>query len=403
MAVEVHGTTAKGFERVRDVFEKNFSKRREVGASFCVRIGGEKVVDLWGGVADSTTGRPWQADTPAVVFSATKGMAALRMLQLTDQGIYDPDAPVAEAWPEFGRKGKERITGRVMMNHRDGLAAIDTPLELADFVGPSTKVHDALVDQEPMWEPDTDQGYHACSYGPYVSELHHQLTGERLGKAFREHVSGPLDADVWIGAPDEVIGRAARMQVIDPKTLATRHIPTALFRHTAEARLYRRLFRPGSEVFRAFTNPAMGPERLGAVNDPATLRLELAWMGALATARGLSKVYAAMLGPVDGRRLVSEAAVRPLHRRQSWSKRDRIIQKPLGWSQGFLKDERRLFSPNAASFGHAGAGGPVGWADPVTGISMAYVMNRMDWRIRSPRCIALCRAVYASVDELGGR
>ena len=400
MGVEVQGTTARGFERVRDVFERNFRVRGEVGAAFCVRIGGEKVVDLWGGVADRSTGRPWQADTPSVVFSATKGLAALRMLQLTDQGRFDPDAPVVEVWPEFGRRGKERITGRVMMNHRDGLVAIDAPLELSDFAGPSAKVHDALVDQEPLWAPDTDQGYHACSYGPYVSELHRRVCGERLGEAFREHVAGPLDADVWIGAPDDVLGRVARMEVIDPKTVLTRHIPTALFRRTAEGRLFRRLFRPGSEVHRAFTNPSMGPERLGVVNHPSTLRLELAWMGGVATARGLSKIYAAMLGEVDGHRLVSEEAVRPLHRRQSWSKRDRILQKPVGWSQGFLKDERRLFSPNAASFGHAGAGGPVGWADPVTGISLAYVMNRMDWRIRSPRCVALCRAVYACVDDL---
>ncbi len=401
MTVEVQGTTAKGFDRVREVFEKNLSKRREVGAAFCVRLYGEPIVDLWGGVADATTGRVWEADTPAVVFSATKGMAALRMLQLTDQGVFDPDAPVADTWQAFGRNGKERITGRVLMNHRGGLAALDTPLTLSDFADPRGKVHDALIDQRPIWEPDTDQGYHACSYGPYVSELHHQLTGEALGEAFRAHVSGPLDADVWIGAPDEVIGRVARMIVIDPKTLLTRHIPTALFRRSHEARLYRRLFRPGSEVHRTFTNPSMGPERLGAVNDPATVRMELAWMGALATARGLSKVYAGMLGPVDGTRLVSEEAVRPLHRRQTWSTRDRIIQKPLGWSQGFLKDERRLFSPNSASFGHAGAGGPVGWADPVTGLSIGYVMNRMDWRIRSPRCVALCRAVYRCLEEGG--
>jgi len=401
MSVEVHGTTAPGFERVRDVFAKNFSKRREVGASFCVRLGGEPIVDLWGGVADPTTGRAWEADTPAIVFSATKGMAAARMLQLTDQGVFDPDAPVADAWPAFGRAGKERITGRVLMNHRGGLAAIDEKLDLNDFADPRGKVHDALVAQEPLWEPDTDQGYHACSYGPYVSELHHQLTGQTLGEAFREHVSGPLDADVWIGAPDDAIARSARMVVIDPKTLLTRHIPTALLRRNHEARLYRRLFRPGSDVFRAFTNPAMGPERLGAVNHASTQRLELAWMGALASARGLSKVYAGLLGPVDGQRLVSEDAVRPLHRRQTWSQRDRVLQKPLGWSQGFLKDERRLFSPNSASFGHAGAGGPVGWADPVTGLSFAYVMNRMDWRIRSPRCVALCRAVYRCLDERG--
>ena len=132
------------------------------------------------------------------------------------------------------------------------------------------------------------------------------------------------------------------------------------------------------------------------MNEADVVALELPWMGALTSAHDLARAYAATIGEVDGVRLVRPEAVQPVRYRQSWSNRDRVLQKPMGWSQGFLKDRRSLFSPNPASFGHAGAGGAFGWADPDAELAWAYVPNRMDWRIRSPRAIALSHAVYAS-------
>lgn len=394
---EIHGFVAPGFEGVRDAFVANFRERRELGAAYAVHLDGELVVDLWAGTADPTTGRPWAEDTPMVVFSATKGLAALRMLQLTEQGRFDPDAPVADYWPGFGQNDKESVTGRMILNHRAGLSAVDGPMDLRDFADPEARVAPALAQQRPSWAPGSDQGYAACTYGAYVGELHRRVTGESLGTAFAREIAAPLGLDTWIGAPPEAIGRAARLVPVGPRTFATRHVPTLLTRRTHEGRLFRRIVRKGHLVHRAFTNPDM--QGFDTLNEPWALALELPWMGALTTARSLSRAYAAMVGPVDGVRLVSDASVDSLRPRQTWSTRDRVLQKPLGWSQGFLKEEPHLFSPNPDSFGHPGAGGPFGWVDPDRRLAMGYVMNRMDWRIRSPRAVALARATVAA---LGG-
>ncbi|TNE92441.1 MAG: class A beta-lactamase-related serine hydrolase [Deltaproteobacteria bacterium] len=395
--MSIHGQVAPGFERVREVFEENFRKRGEVGAALCVYRDGQIVVDLWGGVTDPSTGREWERDTPMVVFSATKGLVASRFLQLYEQGRFDPDAPVAEVWPEFARKGKEHITGRMLLNHRAGLSAIDAPLSLLDFVDPSGKVHDALVDQEPLWEPDTDQGYAATAYGPFVGELLYRLTGERFGPQFAEHVANPLGADVYSGAPDEVAQRAARLLPIGPKDIVRHHLPTILTRRNTEGRVFRRFLVNSTDTKRAFANPQM---KLDELNLPEVRALDLPWMGALATAEGLARVYAGMIGEVDGVRLLDERTLRVVRGRQTWSQRDRVLHKPLGWSLGMLKEDTRgMFSPNPASFGHAGAGGSLGWADPDAGLAIGYVMNRMDWRIRSPRALALCQALYDCIER----
>ena len=393
----IEGFVKPGWEAVRDTFTANFTHRGELGAAFCVHHRGEVVVDLWGGVADPHTGRAWAEDTPMVVFSSTKGMAALRLLQLTEQGLFDPDAPVASYWPGFERHGKESITGRMILNHRAGLSAIDEYLELADFDGDHARVRAAMEAQRPMWAPDTDQGYGACSYGAFVGELHRRVTdGQSVGEGFRESIGDPLGLDTWIGSPDEVIGRAARLVPAGRSTLLTRQLPSLALRRNAEGRLYRRVVRKGTDTRRAFENPHM-EGRFEAMNDPANLKLETPWMGALSTARSLSRMYAAVVGEVDGIRLVSAESVEQIARRQSWSERDRIIQKPIGWSQGFVKEDPGVFGPNPRSFGHPGAGGALGWADPDAQIAIGYTMNRMDWRVRSPRSVVLCDAVYASL------
>ncbi len=389
---EISGTVSPGWERVSAAFTRNFHEQAEVGAGFVAYHRGERVVELWGGLADPETGRPWLRDTPAVVFSVTKGLVALRLLQLTDAGLLDLDAPVADVWPEFGAERKHRITARQLLNHRSGLNALDTPLTLSDFGDPGGKVHDALVSQAPLWEPDTAQGYCGVTYGPYAAELVFRTSGQRIGEAFREHIATPLGLTTTIGGPEDQTRQAAKIIPVSRTEVLRNHLPAALFRRTPEGRLARRVLRPRSIPRRAFSNPRMGG--LGVVNDPAVMALELPWMGAVTTADDLARAYAATIGELDGVRLVRPEALQPLRARQSWSTRDRVLQKPLGWSQGFLKEQRTLFSPNPASFGHAGAGGALGWADPDAELAWAYVPNRMDWRIRSPRTIALCHAVY---------
>jgi CubicO group peptidase (beta-lactamase class C family) len=395
----VHGEVAPGWEAVRDTFAEGFRSRGEVGAAVAVRHQGRVVVDLWGGTADPSTGRAWGRDTPGVPFSATKGLVAACFLVLVDRGLLDLDAPIALTWPEFGRAGKQRITTRQLLNHRAGLSALDAKLTLRDVRDAKDRVHDALVAQVPTWEPDTDQGYAACSFGLYTAELFRRVAGRSLGTFLAEELAGPLRMQTALGRPDD-LEPAARLLPVPPATILTRQLPAALTERSPEGRVFRRVITApllglrASVSGRAFLNPSLGPARFDAVNEPDIQRIELPWMNAITTARGLATLYAALSGDgsVDGVRLVRPASLLPLHGRQTWSTRDRVMQKPMGWSQGFVKDEPHLFSRSPRAFGHPGAGGSLGWADPELGLGVGYVANAMDWRVRSPRAVALCHA-----------
>jgi CubicO group peptidase (beta-lactamase class C family) len=393
MSMHLQGFVAPGFERVREVFAENFSRRGEVGASFVVRRRGQVVVDLWGGTACPATGRAWTRDTPVVVFSVTKGLVAMVALMLTEEGVLDPDERVSHYWPEFAGQGRDAITVRTLLSHRSGLAAIDTPLTLADFAD-RQRVHQALVAQAPLWEPGTLQGYHACSYGPYVGELLFRATGKSAGQLFAEKIARPLGLQAWLGTEPARWEQMARLVPLTRMQRLRYVVPRALCGWDLESRVFRSVMLARSWGGRAFRNPDMGPTLFHALNDPAVLQHELAWIGAVANADSLSRAYGALIGEVDGVRLVKPETVEPLLQRQSWQDKDAIMQKPLGWSQGFLKEDVGVFSPNPRSFGHPGAGGSLGWADPDAGLSIGYTMNRMDWRIRSPRALALCDAVY---------
>ena len=148
----------------------------------------------------------------------------------------------------------------------------------------------------------------------------------------------------------------------------------------------------------AFLNPDPGPRQLTAYNEVPARRAELAWASATASAQGLARAYLpfASGGTFQGRRYLAAATIAPVFERQGWSTRDRVLQKPLGWSQGFLKEETHLYSPVVESFGHPGMGGALGWCDPVNQLTIGYVLNGLGSHVRSPKALALCRAIYAS-------
>jgi CubicO group peptidase (beta-lactamase class C family) len=391
--LKIDGVVAPGFEAVGQAFEENFKSRGELGASVCAYWRGQQVVHLWGGVADLPTQRPFTADTPSVVFSSTKGLAALCMLMLADRGQLNYDAPVVTYWPEFGRAGKERVTVRQLLNHRSGLNAIDQPLTLEDFL--KDRLSGALEAQAPLWEPGTDQGYCGVSFGPYVSELFRRVAGERLGAFFAREVAKPLNAQATIGDPDALREPPATLYPIT-KRAALELLPKRLLARDVDGRVLRQFLTPRSTTARAFANPVqLGPRGIANFNNPNVQRLELAWAGGIATAQGLAKIYAALAagGSLDGVKLVAPTSLTPIHQRQSWAF-DRVIRKPMGWSQGFLKDELHVFSQNTEAFGHPGAGGALGLADPVAELSIGYVPNAMAPYVRSPRALALCHALY---------
>ncbi|PZF91889.1 serine hydrolase domain-containing protein, partial [Micromonospora endophytica] len=211
--MDVQGTVAPGFEGVREVFARNFATHGEVGAAVCVYRHGRPVVDLWAGVADPDTGRPWREDTLQVVYSTTKSATAACAHLLSQRGELDLDAPVAAYWPEFAAAGKEGIPVRWLLSHQAGLPALDTPVSLADIRSWDPVVR-ALARQAPVWTPGTAHGYHGLTYGWLVGEVVRRVSGRSLGDYFAEEIAAPLGLDFWIGLPASELPRVSR--IVEP-------------------------------------------------------------------------------------------------------------------------------------------------------------------------------------------
>lgn len=395
----VHGWYAPGFEKVAHTFAQQVALGEEAGAALTIYRAGQCVVDVWGGMADVATGRPWQQNSRIVLFSVTKSLAAMAFLMLADRGLLDYDAPVVRYWPGFGKNGKSGISVRTLLNHRAGLAAIDKSIRLEDCLDPARAalVVDALEAQRPLWPPGEKQGYHAITYGLYAAELFLRVAGEPLQDFIRRELLRPLDSDVWLGTPAEFDPLTATLYPPEVVPRVARMVASAAFApETAEGRIARDLPRRTSLSRRAFQNPSPGRESVAAYNGIRVRRAALAWGSATGSAHGVARMFLPFSqgGAHEHVRYVAPEQLRPLYVRQGWSDSDEVLQKPIGWSQGFMKEERHLFSPNPESFGHSGMGGSLGWCDPVEQLTLGYVCNRMDWRVRSPRCVALCRALY---------
>jgi CubicO group peptidase (beta-lactamase class C family) len=404
----VHGAIAAGYEPLARTFQRQLEDGRQIGASIAVWRKGECVVDIWGGLADVEAKRTWERDTRLVVFSVTKGFAAMAFQLLADRGLLEWDAPVAQYWPGFGRNGKEGISVRTLLEHRGGLSHLDTKLTLADCCDPgrADAVREAMEAQRPEWAPGADQGYHAITFGLYARELFERIAGEDIGAFLRREIFEPTGSDAFLGTPASEDHRIATLY--PPKaarrvlSMASRAItdPTSM-----EARVFRDFFVKDSVGRRAFMNPSTPKNDMRAYNALPVRRHPLAWASATASAQGIARAYLpfASGGSFGGRAFVKPSTLSHLYVRQGWSERDRVLQKPIGWSGGFVKEERHIFCPNPESFGHPGMGGALGWVDPVEELTFGYVMNRMDWRVRSLRALELTRSIYDSEAMLPNR
>jgi CubicO group peptidase (beta-lactamase class C family) len=388
---DIHGDVQPGFEKVRDAFAQNFERGEEVGAAFSLYVRGRKVVDIWGGIADEKTGRPWAEDTPVVVFSTTKGATAITAHLLAQRGELDLDATVATYWPEFKAEGKENITVRQLLSHRAGLPVVDAPLTPEQVIA-WHPICEALAAQRPIWEPDTAHGYHALTYGNLVGEVIRRVTGRTIGRVFAEEIAGPLDIDFWIGIPPEVEPRVARLVRM---AMQAEPIPEEVLATLPEEM---------REIARAFTDPNSITLRALNITDPvleidspAVHAAELPAANGIATARALAKLYASCVGEVDGIRVLDPATVADASIERS-NGPDKVLLMPTRFGSGFFLSSSfsPLFGPS--SFGHAGAGGSLGFADPDAQIGFGYVMNKMQQNLSGdPRTMTLVEAVRASL------
>ena len=201
----VEGHVSRGFEAVRAAFADNFARRRELGGACCAYHRGEKVVDLWGGVRNKQTGEPWEQDTMVIVYSATKGLAAMTLAIAHSRGWLDYEERVCTYWPEFAQQGKERITVRQLLAHQAGLYALDEPLDRS-LVADLDRLAVVLARQKPAWEPGTRQAYHGITLGFYESELLRRIDPQHrsLGQFFQDEIASPLGLDVYIRLPEDI-------------------------------------------------------------------------------------------------------------------------------------------------------------------------------------------------------
>ncbi|RMH78065.1 MAG: class A beta-lactamase-related serine hydrolase [Actinomyces sp.] len=384
---EIRGHVAEGYGPVADAFATNFRDHGDVGAGFCLYVDGEEVVNVTGGLADPAAGRPYDADTLQLVFSSTKGAAAICVAMLVADGVLDYDTPVAELWPEFGAAGKDRIPLAWIMSHKAGLASVDDPPPLAEVLA-VTPIVDALAAQTPLWEPGTRHGYHALTYGWLVGEIVRRVTGRSLGTVFRERVAEPLGLDFWIGLPAELEDRVAPL------------IPSPPPSTPEEIELMAAYIGPGTMGNRALTLDgvfALDADGGMVWNTREVHASEIPAANGITNARSLARMYAATLGEVDGVRLLG-SDIRDAATECVTSGPDLTLLLETHFGMGFMLPDEVLPLAGPRSYGHAGAGGSLGYADPDLGIAYGYVMNQMGGSlVGDPRTQGLTDAVRRCV------
>ncbi|MFY9764417.1 MAG: serine hydrolase domain-containing protein [Mycobacterium sp.] len=384
--VDIHGSCASRFERVRDAFERNFALRHEIGAAVAAWVDGELVVNLWAGTADAAGTRPWQVDTIATVLSGTKGLTSTCVHQLAERGELDLNAPVARYWPEFAQAGKEDITIAMVMSHRSGV------------IGPRQRLHweqvtdwdlvcERLAAAEPWWEPGTAQGYHMTTFGFILGEVFRRVTGRTVGQYLRTEIAEPLGAEVHIG-----VSRAEQRRCADlvdkphiRKMLADVNAPgypTTLAEHPKAGLAVSMGFAPDDEV--------------GSNDLDLWREIEFPGTNGQVSALGLATFYNALAQE----ELLSRQHMDLIRVSQGGLDTDLVLGKRVadhGWGLGYMLNQRCVNGPNPRIFGHGGLGGSFGFVDLENRIGYAYVMNRFDATKANadPRSVALSDEIYA--------
>lgn len=386
----VLGHVAPGFESVRTAFSDSFRRGAEIGAALAVYMGSELVVDLWGGLSDSRSGQPWQEDTLALVFSTTKGLAALTLALAHSRGWLDYERTVASYWPEFAGNGKESITVRQLLAMQAGLSSIDEPLTpqlIADLDALST----VLARQKPQWVPGTRRGYHPMSLGFYQNELMRRVDPQHrtIGEVLRQEIAAPLRAEAYIGLPDEISDE--RVAHLERRASFAEQMGSFKI---YPSRFLLGMMLPGNITRRAFSNPRI--RTLETFNTLPWLKVQMPSANAVASARGIARMYGEFAS--GGTRLGLKRETLDLLEAAAPTSAalDAVLHIESDYSLGFWKP-CGSFQADASSrvYGTPGAGGSVGFADPSLALGFAYVPNLIGLHmIEDPRANALRAAVY---------
>jgi CubicO group peptidase (beta-lactamase class C family) len=377
----IHGKCDPAFSMVRDAFADNFEAGMEVGASCAVYVGGQKVVDLWGGFTDESHSTEWQQDTIVNLMSVAKGVASLCLHRLAAQGRLDLDRPIADYWPEFAQNGKGSILVRHALDHRAGIPIIEDPLWPGAVYDWSAMIR-ALESQAPIFPVGQQPAYHTVTMSFLVGELARRVTGNTLGAYFKREIADPLELDYWLGLPPSEHGRCARFIAwsgYNNKTNETDAPPELLVKAWQQ----------------------FDPAHDDGYNSAQFRSAQIPGVSGHGNARAVAKLYAALSlgGTVDGYEVIpSEALARATE--LQWEDVEPVLTHNYRMGLGFtLNSEDAYMGPNAQAFGHVGAGGSTGFADPAARLGFSYGMNRMfPTRDNGPRARRLIEATYASLE-----
>ena len=370
-------------ERIEPLFRENFSRFGELGAAVSIWQSGEPILELYAGFRDRKREQPWNADTIAPVWSATKGIGSACLLHALHENKVKIERRVSEFWPEFGQKGKADITLAQLLSHSAGICALDQNAEVTDYPA----VIRALENQEPLWSAGSAHGYHARTFGFLIDELTRRIGGISISKYWRTIFAEPLSLDFWIGLPENLNSRCASIYP------AKAGIPPEPFK------FYKDLLTPGTLQRRTFTSPS-GLNAVGEMNKPENRARDFVSFGGIGSASALARFYAILAngGENGSRRFFGAESINVMMTTIS-DGLDRVFEIPTAFSAGFMKDsasvDRKIFGSSTNAFGHPGAGGSHAFADPENKISFAYVMNQMEQSVMpNEKSLRLLDAVY---------
>ncbi len=375
--LHIGGYCEPRFAPVKVAFAENFRSRGEVGAAVAVTVRGNPVVDLWGGFADRSRARPWSDGTLVCMMSVAKAVTALCAAIAVERGLLDWDLPVAHYWPEFAAAGKADIPVRWILDHRAGLPAVTKPLPPGAAYDWQSMT-EALAEQTPLWPPGTAQAYHSVTLGYLVGELIRRTAGSSLGQFLATMVCGPHGLEYWIGLPSAHHESCAEFFGETAGTLFDQNDRKSL-RYRAMAQIQSADF--NTDRFRSAEIPSIN---------------------GIGSARSVARLFGGLAdgGVLDGKRIVSADVLAQATTEQWYGKEDLLghtRRMALGFALGL--PGHIGMGPSPRAFGHTGAGGAIGFADPDAGVGFAYAPNHMfSGSGISPRQSALVDTLY---DVLG--
>ena len=382
MNTPISGTCDISFAAVKEAFQNNFAQHGEIGAAVHITVNGKMVVDLWGGFAAPSSDRLWLDHQLVNAFSVGKGVTAVVAAQCVARGDFSYDSLVTDFWPQFASHGKEVLTIRDLLGHRAGIPAVRPRLPRGAMFD-WDQMTGALAAERPWWAPGSAHGYHVNTFGFLIGEVIRRATGLTVGQLIQRDIATPLGADIYLGAPRNLHPRMADFEW--PGAPPTEDVPDGM----DEAQTMQ---------FNTYSNPS-GLSGAGVVNSAQWRSAEMPSTNLHASARGVATLYTALAhgGTFNDVSVLPSSVLTEATSEVSHGD-DQVLARTSRFAHGFqIPIPERGFGPHPESFGHYGAGGSVGFADPVSHVGFGYVMNQMGPRWQNPRNKALIEALYSSL------